>query len=144
MSNQSKIESLPQPVQGWLEKGDHDLRAAQSLMREPEPLTDIVCFHCQQAVEKYLKGFLVYHGAGFARVHDLRYLLNLCQEIDDAFAALGDQIDDLNGYAVEPRYPVDLPIYYPVEEARHALDLAQQVIVFVQGWFSGGDRRKSQ
>jgi len=33
---------------------------------------------------------------------------------------------------IEPRYPADLPIYYPVAEARHAIGLAEQVVSFVQ------------
>jgi HEPN domain-containing protein len=120
------------PVRGWFEKGDRDLRAAQSLMDDPDPVTDIICFHCQQAAEKYLKGFLVHSEAGFARVHDLRYLLNLCLEIDAEFERLAEEIDDLNSYAVEPRYPADLPIHYPAEEARHAIDLAVRVLDFVR------------
>lgn len=132
MNDRHIDERLAWPVRGWLEKGDNDLQAAQSLMEDPEPLTDIICFHCQQSAEKHLKGFLVYHGIGFARVHDLRYLLNLCQEIDAEFGALDAEIDDLNDYAVEPRYPADLPIYYPKAEARHAIDVARQVIAFVR------------
>ncbi len=132
MNEQLRDQALPWPVQGWLEKGDNDLKAAYRLMQDPEPLTDVVCFHCQQAAEKYLKGFLAYHGIEFARVHDLRYLLNLCREVDHEFDMLGDQVDDLNNYAVEPRYPADLPIYYPVEEARHAVELAHQVLAFIR------------
>jgi HEPN domain-containing protein len=42
----------------WLEKADHDLMAAEYLttMHYPRP-DEIICFHCQQAAEKYLKGF---------------------------------------------------------------------------------------
>jgi HEPN domain-containing protein len=131
MSERPTDEQVNWPVRGWLEKGEHDLRAAQSLIDDPAPLTDVICFHCQQAAEKYLKGFLANHDIVFARVHDLRYLLNLCIDIDAEFEALHADIDDLNDYAVEPRYPADLPILYPVDEARRAIKLAERVVAFV-------------
>lgn len=38
----------------WVEKAEHDLLAAEhSLVLADRGLTDIVCFHSQQAVEVY-------------------------------------------------------------------------------------------
>jgi HEPN domain-containing protein len=44
----------------WLSKADDDLKSAEYLatMHYPRP-EGIICFHCQQSVEKYLKGFLL-------------------------------------------------------------------------------------
>ncbi|BAZ30792.1 hypothetical protein NIES4074_32540 [Cylindrospermum sp. NIES-4074] len=42
-------------VQFWLKKSQRDLTAAQKLAQE---LPDIAIYHCQQAAEKALKGFL--------------------------------------------------------------------------------------
>ena len=128
-------EELEWPVLGWFEKASHDLRAAQILIGDEEPLTDVICFHCQQAAEKALKGFLTFHGVEFVRVHDLRYLLNLCLAVEPGFGDIDRAIVILNDYAVEPRYPADLPIYYPIAEARRAIDMAEEVVVFVQGQF---------
>jgi len=41
----------------WINKAKKDLLVAQREMREEEPVYDAVCFHSQQAVEKYLKAF---------------------------------------------------------------------------------------
>jgi HEPN domain-containing protein len=34
-------------------------------------ILDIACFHCQQAVEKYLKSFLLYRGQELIKTHNL-------------------------------------------------------------------------
>ena len=55
----------------WFKKAEHDLLNAEIVLNSGKnqlPL-DTVCFHCQQAVEEYLKGFLVYHGVDFPKTH---------------------------------------------------------------------------
>jgi HEPN domain-containing protein len=40
----------------WVRKAEHDLEAANRIMAVEEGCPfDMVCFHCQQAAEKYLK-----------------------------------------------------------------------------------------
>lgn len=43
-------------VKSWIEKGDHDLGTAQVTFLYIPRYRDTIAFHCQQAVEKYLKG----------------------------------------------------------------------------------------
>ncbi len=63
-------------VKQWIIKGDHDLGTAKvTYLHIPEYL-DTVTFHCQQAVEKYLKSFLIYKSVAFKFSHDLIYLSN--------------------------------------------------------------------
>jgi HEPN domain-containing protein len=45
------------------------------MLAADEPPADLVCFHCQQGAEKYLKGFLAWHAVPFPRTHDLAALL---------------------------------------------------------------------
>ena len=45
-------------IQRWLEKAEHDRRAADALLDQDPPITDAAGFHCQQAVEKLLKAYL--------------------------------------------------------------------------------------
>ena len=88
----------------WLIKAHRDLEAAKKLAEDRENiLTDIVCYHCQQAAEKFLKAFLIEKGIDFYRTHDLDYLLELCVKEDPIFENLRD-ITDLTEYAVEVRY----------------------------------------
>jgi HEPN domain-containing protein len=44
----------------WIAKADADYKSAVVMQRRrKEPLLDIVCDHCQQCVEKYLKAYLI-------------------------------------------------------------------------------------
>ena len=42
----------------WLRKAEADLRSARRLFALKPTDHDVVCFHCQQAAEKFLKGLL--------------------------------------------------------------------------------------
>jgi len=71
----------------WIEKADHDLGSAKIIYLHLPDYFDTIAFHCQQAVEKYLKALLVYYCIEFSRSHDLVYLLELLSrkiEIDDS------------------------------------------------------------
>ena len=110
----------------WIEKAEHDLLAAEHMLILAERgLTDIICFHCQQSAEKYLKGLLVCHGMAFPKTHDLRILLELaCKKlsVDLSFK----EVLPLNRYAIEGRYPGE---WDPIDkqEAIQAIHLAQLI-----------------
>ncbi len=76
----------------WITKAMNDYKTAGMLLSFPEEeiITDSVCFHAQQAVEKFLKGFLVEKNIEFGRTHSIEYLLKLCSTIDDEFSDLYD------------------------------------------------------
>jgi HEPN domain-containing protein len=67
---------------------------------------DTACFHCQQAIEKYLKALLTLSGVSALRTHDLEKLLALLppdKELSIPIAALVS----INPYAVDVRYSDD-------------------------------------
>jgi HEPN domain-containing protein len=70
-------------------------------------LLDIACFHCQQAAEKALKGFLMYKDQDPPKIHDLETLCELCMEHDISFKTLYDFASALNRYITASRYPVE-------------------------------------
>ena len=91
----------------WISFADRNLGIASHLEKHyhPTPLEDI-CFNCQQAVEKYLKGYLVYATDTLPpRTHDLRELCLLCTQQDERFEQLMRACGALNPYSVQPRYP---------------------------------------
>lgn len=65
----------------------------------------MACFATQQCAEKYLKARLVEAGISFKKTHDLEALLNLVLPIEPAWNALLYDLQNLNEYAVEFRYP---------------------------------------
>ena len=89
-------------------KAGRDFKVAQGLMRRwVAGYGDAACFHCQQAVEKYLKACLIESGIPFPRTHDLSALLALLLPRDPLWQSLDAACQTLTKYAVDVRYPGD-------------------------------------
>ena len=114
----------------WVDKAEHDLLAAEYMIKSGESmLSDIVCFHCQQCAEKYLKALLVLLGVSFPKTHDLRLLLDLVPF--NNLNLTRERVVSLNRYVIEGRYPGEWePI--PLEEAKLALTAAKEVKIAVR------------
>jgi HEPN domain-containing protein len=89
----------------WIEKAEHDLLAAKLIIEHQPLILDIACFHCQQAVEKYFKAFLVFKKDEFPRTHNLDLLLQSCTSHSQDFATI--DLKNLEDFAVRGRYPHD-------------------------------------
>jgi HEPN domain-containing protein len=89
----------------WVHKAEQDWEVAHKLAGEKSPPRDIVCFHCQQAAEKYLKALLQENGLVVPRTHDLADILDLLLPGDATLAPLRRKSGSLTRYAVEYRYP---------------------------------------
>jgi len=120
----------------WITKAENGLRSAEILLDDPDPPTDTACYYCQQAVEKYIKALLTSCQIEFTKSHDLDYLSKLVSPKID-IADYKEDMVSLSKYAIEPRYPADLPIYYPVEEAKQAPDKAKEIIAFLKKILNG-------
>lgn len=110
----------------WLNWAEKDLVAAEETFKNPRVAHEITAFHAQQAAEKYVKGFLIYHQKEFPRTHDLVRLAELAGEIDSNVLDLLRLLDDLTDYAVDPRYP-DTAASVTTEDARRAIVHAKHV-----------------
>jgi HEPN domain-containing protein len=98
-------------LQQWLEIADNDLSLAEFTSKNMRPVPyAIICFHCQQAVEKYLKWFLAMHDVEPPKTHDLEELLKLCAIIEPQFSTIYEKCSILSGYAVQTRYPNEIRI----------------------------------
>ncbi|MDC8448406.1 MAG: HEPN domain-containing protein [Nitrospira sp.] len=73
-------------VRGWLSKAADDLRGARIDLDANPPFIEDALFHCQQAAEKALKGFLTAHDTPFKKTHDLDELGRHCLEFDSKLA----------------------------------------------------------
>ncbi len=110
----------------WLRKGRNDLLSAQVLLEHDPPITDTAAFHCQQAVEKALKAYLIWKNVPFEKVHSLGYLMDLCEQQDKSFAAFRDRVEALAPFAVGIRYPGEL-MDVPPDEAKELLATTEAV-----------------
>ncbi len=122
-------------VRQWTVKADHDLEIIRRDMASSEPLTDVLCFHCQQAVEKYLKAFLVYNRVKPPRTHIIQDIIIECESIDASFEALRPLMY-MSEFAVELRYADDfyMPPVAQLEKAyKDALNAREFVLKRIQG-----------
>ncbi len=108
----------------WLAKADEDYALIQHLMSENSPYLSAIAFHAQQAVEKFLKAFLVMHQQEFPKTHDIDRLLDLIQIVDESLAKRLRPIGVLSPYGVDIRYPGDFPQVFE-EDAREAVGLVE-------------------
>ena len=114
----------------WFKKARDDHKSAKVVLEEGG-YYGTTCFLAQQMAEKYLKGFLVYSAWKMAKIHDLVKLLNECKKISPVFQDLEDECILLNGYYIETRYPLDMPVDYSKKEAREALTAADNIGKFI-------------
>jgi HEPN domain-containing protein len=113
----------------WVQKADNDLIAAHKLFRSrTKPLYDVVCFHCQQCAEKYLKAFLQERETPIPKIHNLIELLDLCKKLDISFELLRADLKLIDQYSVQVRYP---GMSAEKNEAKAALKAAQTVKAFI-------------
>jgi HEPN domain-containing protein len=116
-------------VKEWFQYANNDLIIAQHSFTDVYPkLLEIACYHCQQAAEKALKGFLLYKDIEPPRKHDLRLLNMMCFEQDADFESIKIHCADLTYYGVVTRYPSELEIDEVITKA--AIEKAKQVYNF--------------
>ena len=90
----------------WLRKASDDRIAALDLAKgRGDRLADIVCFHCQQSAEKYIKAVLTQNAMAFPKTHDLRELVDRAADALIALCKLGSVADVLAPFSVDIRYP---------------------------------------
>lgn len=111
--------------QRWFIKAEEDLNLVLKLLKDEDAnqFTSSIGFHCQQAIEKFLKAFLIYNQKEFIRTHDLNLLRNLCSEIDSDFVILE--------FALDYRYPDDS--YIPeLEEVKAYKELILNIKMMIE------------
>jgi hypothetical protein len=115
----------------WRLLADMDLNTAVFLADKmlPKPL-EIICFHCQQAAEKYLKGFLTIQGKEPPYTHDLDELCKLCETYNASFSAIGGMCTTLTLFGVQPRYDIGMNI--TEADTNLVLQNVQSIKLFLQ------------
>jgi HEPN domain-containing protein len=119
-------DSLKDYVNKWLFRANEDVAVIQNLTQsDRQTYASTICFHAQQAVEKYLKALLAHKGVDFPRTHDIDFLLSECRNVTSGEL---DHVDpkSLTDFGVSVRYPDDFYIPDPAETMYYA-QLAQDV-----------------
>lgn len=119
-------------VKEWIEKADEDFEFALVNFREEKRFFAQICFHFQQATEKYLKAYIISRDLEFRKIHELPMLLKICLSKDPSFDELEEECEFLNTFYVETRYPVHWPTHFSREETEKAFQAVKAIQSFVK------------
>ena len=122
----ARKESLYPP--DWLRKAKRDLERVHKRLSESD-LED-AAFHLQQALEKFLKAYLLSKGWKLKRIHDLEQLLDEVVLLNGELEKFRALCQKATGYYLLERYPfVTEPP--PPEEIRTTLTEAEELAAVI-------------
>ncbi len=113
-------------VQEWLRKADEDYGFASASIEHNEYYAQI-CFHFQQAAEKYLKAFIIANKIEFRSIHNLLELFKLCREKNVEVKEVEQDCRYLNPFYIDTRYPVHWPTHYDKDVAVKARESTTKI-----------------
>jgi len=89
-------------------KAEGDVASINALLKDkdvPEEYNyESICFHATQAVEKFLKGFIVNNNFKVKKSHNLDYIQSVAESIDKNISSIKKHSLLLNQYTVDVRY----------------------------------------
>ena len=118
-------------IEKWLFRANEDIAVCLKLKEtDSEFYASSICFHAQQAVEKFLKSYLTYFGIDFPRTHDVDFLLGECSRVNPSIFSDID-FKDLSEYGVSLRYPNDF--YIPsIDEIDYYVNISLTIKAIVE------------
>lgn len=114
-------------VRQWTSRAENDLLNVRNNLAAQEIPWDTICFHSQQAAEKYLKAVLVFHAQPIPRTHDLEHLLGMIGQWIPQIQERREALRWLTTFAVASRYPVETVEVVDEPQGRRSLDIAQTI-----------------
>lgn len=109
----------------WIEKAKKDLHRVRVLLADDD--TEGAGFHLQQAIEKYLKGYLLSKGWKLEYVHDLVKLLNNVKDYDSSFEDFRALCEQVTEYYIPGCYPL-FEKASTIEEIEQALRKTEELV----------------
>ncbi len=117
-------------AQEWFGKAHDDELSIEGILNSKDGAPSTVCFLSQQLAEKYLKGYLVYKGEGFLKIHQLERLIEMCSRINERFLNFEEIAAKLSAFYISTRYPGDFPDV-DFEDAEKAYEDATKLKNFI-------------
>jgi len=112
--------------QDWFRIGERELRRAENLLAIGD--LEGAGFNIQQALEKYLKGYLLGRGWKLRRIHDLETLLNEAVVFDPQLEEFREECRKITQYYLEERYPFTVSSELTRAEVEESLTAAKRMI----------------
>ena len=117
-------------VKEWFYKGQKDIEDAEFLLENNRSI-ESTSFHIQQAAEKYIKGFLIFHGWKLEKIHDLIKLLEEVIKVDGSFNKFCNPLRKITNFYIESRYPLGYKIEYTKEELKESIKQTKNLITLI-------------
>jgi len=114
----------------WLDKALCDLQAARLLLTYGGDHYNIA-FHCQQAIEKALKAYILLKSDVLVDGHNLTWLCRQAKKYDKGFHQWFDESADLNQCYIETRYPADIEREYTYKMVRNFYRMAREMYQYI-------------
>ncbi|HHW45419.1 MAG TPA: HEPN domain-containing protein [Clostridiales bacterium] len=116
----------------WYKKAQADLQGAR-ILKDHEGDNGLVAFHCQQAIEKALKGFILERTNELLEGHSLVFLCRRAARLDSYFAGQLKNCAFVNQFYIETRYPADMPDPVDDDEMEECLRITAEIIDYIIG-----------
>ena len=97
-------------IHEWFHKAEMDIATALFMQKYRPIPVEIICYHCQQAGEKILKGILAASNSEIPRTHRLEIVLDLVSPFEPSLVKLTDDCFELSPYATISRYPSSIDL----------------------------------
>lgn len=110
----------------WLRIADRDLRRADHLLDVHD--AEAAGFYLQQAVEKFLKAFLLSKRWKLERIHDLEALLNDALAYDPSLEEFRPVCQKITAFYLVERYPFVTEVGLTEDDVRSSLEQAKRLI----------------
>jgi HEPN domain-containing protein len=110
----------------WLRIAEKDLGRIEHLLDVHDP--EAAGFFLQQAVEKFLKAFLLSKGWELERIHDLEVLLNAALAYDPSLEPSRAVCQKITGFYFVERYPFVVEAGVTTEDVRTSLEQVRGLI----------------
>lgn len=114
----------------WLFHAKLDYLAAQHLI-EDERCYEATAFHCQQSIEKALKGYLLFKTKRLIDGHNLTWLCKQAAMMDKTFIQWVGKSATLNRFYIETRYPADIPLDIDTETINALMASTTEMLDFI-------------
>lgn len=123
-------EAKGEIVRQWLTRAERDLGSAERLATGPTPYLDTASYHCQQAGEKAVKGFLAFALHELEKTHDVERLVKLAEAYEPTFQHHRSAARLLTPYATRFRYTGEA-LEPSLDEFNEAFEAAKGLYCFV-------------
>lgn len=110
----------------WLRIAEKDLKRVELLLNVHDP--EAAGFYLQQAVEKFLKAFLLSKGWRLERIHDLEVLLNEALEHDSSLERFRPVCQKITVFYFVERYPFFTQATLTKDDVRDSVEQVQGLI----------------